>query len=33
MVPLVGALKATDEEKENLFLAWVEDASDPRHLA
>ena len=30
MVSLAEALEATDEEKEKLFLAWVEDATEPR---
>jgi hypothetical protein len=32
MVSLAEALEATDEEKEKLFLAWVEDATEPRRL-
>ena len=31
MVPLVGALEAT-EERQRLLLAWLDDATDPRHL-
>jgi len=32
MVSLAEALEATDEEKEKLFLAGVEDATEPRSL-
>jgi hypothetical protein len=33
MGPLVGALEATPRERARLFLAWVEDTTEPRHVA
>ncbi len=33
MRPLVAALEATPHEHARLFLAWLEDTKEPRHVA
>jgi transposase-like protein len=30
--PSRGALEATPKEREGLFLAWIEDATEPRRV-